>query len=201
MTTATANQIAQLQASIARVIRGKDEVIRLSLVALLAKGHLLIEDVPGVGKTTLAQALANSFHCSFQRIQFTSDLLPSRRGGHQRVQPDRAALRFQARPDLRQHHPGGRNQPHHAENAIGAARSHERSAGDRGQPHLQAPAALHGAGHAEPRRTSRHLSACRNRSWTASSCASAWDIPRATASARSCSSMPADATRPPKSRR
>src|ERR1700688_4399888 len=77
MTTATANQIAQLQASIARVIRGKDEVIRLSLVALLAKGHLLIEDVPGVGKTTLAQALANSFHCSFQRIQFTSDLLPS----------------------------------------------------------------------------------------------------------------------------
>lgn len=77
MTTATANQIAQLQASISGVIRGKDEVIRLALVALLAKGHLLIEDVPGVGKTTLAQALANSFHCSFQRIQFTSDLLPS----------------------------------------------------------------------------------------------------------------------------
>src|SRR5882757_1077002 len=77
MTTATANQIAQLLSSIGRVIRGKDEVIRLSIVALLAKGHLLIEDVPGVGKTTLAQALANSFHCSFQRIQFTSDLLPS----------------------------------------------------------------------------------------------------------------------------
>ena len=77
MATETANQIAQLQASIGRVIRGKDEVIRLALVALLAKGHLLIEDVPGVGKTPLAQALANSFHCSFQRIQFTSDLLPS----------------------------------------------------------------------------------------------------------------------------
>ena len=77
MATATGTQIAQLQASIARVIRGKDEVIRLALVALLAKGHLLIEDVPGVGKTTLAQALANSFHCTFQRIQFTSDLLPS----------------------------------------------------------------------------------------------------------------------------
>jgi MoxR-like ATPase len=76
-TMATASQIAQLQNSIARVIRGKDEVIRLSIVALLARGHLLIEDVPGVGKTTLAQALANSFHCSFQRIQFTSDLLPS----------------------------------------------------------------------------------------------------------------------------
>jgi MoxR-like ATPase len=76
-TTATPSQIVQLQNSISRVIRGKDEVIRLAIVALLAKGHLLIEDVPGVGKTTLAQALANSFHCSFQRIQFTSDLLPS----------------------------------------------------------------------------------------------------------------------------
>ena len=77
MVTATGNQIAQLQASIARVIRGKDEVIRLALVSLLANGHLLIEDVPGVGKTTLAQTLARSFHCTFQRIQFTSDLLPS----------------------------------------------------------------------------------------------------------------------------
>ena len=77
MTTAAVSPITRLQSSIARVIRGKDEVIRLSLVALLAKGHLLIEDVPGVGKTTLAQALAHSFHCSFQRIQFTSDLLPS----------------------------------------------------------------------------------------------------------------------------
>jgi MoxR-like ATPase len=77
MATATGTQIAQLQTSIARVIRGKDEVIRLALVALLANGHLLIEDVPGVGKTTLAQTLAKSFHCTFQRIQFTSDLLPS----------------------------------------------------------------------------------------------------------------------------
>ncbi len=77
MTTASASPIIQLQNSIARVIHGKDEIIRLALVALLARGHLLIEDVPGVGKTTLAQALAHSFHCSFQRIQFTSDLLPS----------------------------------------------------------------------------------------------------------------------------
>ncbi len=77
MTTATAAQIAQLQQAIARVIRGKDEAIRLALMTLLARGHLLIEDVPGVGKTTLAQALAHSFHCPFQRIQFTSDMLPS----------------------------------------------------------------------------------------------------------------------------
>jgi MoxR-like ATPase len=75
--TATSSLIAQLQRAVAGVIRGKDEAIELALVALLARGHLLIEDVPGVGKTTLAQALAHSFHCSFQRIQFTSDMLPS----------------------------------------------------------------------------------------------------------------------------
>jgi len=77
MPTATANQIAQLRRSIATVIKGKDEAIKLAIIALLARGHLLIEDVPGVGKTTLAQALARSFNCSFQRIQFTSDMLPS----------------------------------------------------------------------------------------------------------------------------
>src|SRR5580700_11844061 len=77
MTTTSANLITQLQQSIARVIRGKDEAIEAALIALLARGHLLIEDVPGVGKTTLAQAMAHSFRCSFQRIQFTSDMLPS----------------------------------------------------------------------------------------------------------------------------
>jgi MoxR-like ATPase len=70
-------RLAELQSSIGRVVKGKADVIQLALTTLLARGHLLIEDVPGVGKTTLAQALARSFHCSFQRIQFTSDLLPS----------------------------------------------------------------------------------------------------------------------------
>ena len=69
--------LARVQQSVQSVIRGKDEVIRLALVGLLARGHLLIEDVPGVGKTTLAHALARSFDCAFQRIQFTSDMLPS----------------------------------------------------------------------------------------------------------------------------
>jgi MoxR-like ATPase len=69
--------VHRLEASVARVIRGKDEVIRMAVVCLLARGHLLIEDVPGVGKTTLAQSLARSLGLAFQRIQFTSDLLPS----------------------------------------------------------------------------------------------------------------------------
>jgi MoxR-like ATPase len=74
---AASARLADLQRSIGRVVKGKQDVIQLALTALLARGHLLIEDVPGVGKTTLAQALARSFQCSFQRIQFTSDMLPS----------------------------------------------------------------------------------------------------------------------------
>src|ERR1035438_4423788 len=70
-------KLAQLEATIGSAIRGKAEVVRLSLVCLLARGHLLIEDVPGVGKTTLAQALAHSVSCRFHRLQFTSDMLPS----------------------------------------------------------------------------------------------------------------------------
>lgn len=75
-TTAQA-KVAALQANIERVIRGKPEAVKFVIVTLLARGHLLIEDVPGVGKTTLAQALARSLACTFRRIQFTSDLLPS----------------------------------------------------------------------------------------------------------------------------
>ena len=75
--TATVEKINDLQAAIERVIKGKPEAVRLAIVTLIAGGHLLIEDVPGVGKTTLAQALARALDCSFQRIQFTSDLLPS----------------------------------------------------------------------------------------------------------------------------
>jgi MoxR-like ATPase len=69
--------LREVEANVARVIRGKSEAIRLSLTALLARGHLLIEDIPGVGKTTLARALAASLGGTFRRIQFTSDLLPS----------------------------------------------------------------------------------------------------------------------------
>ncbi|HEV3504292.1 MAG TPA: AAA family ATPase, partial [Actinomycetes bacterium] len=67
----------KIRANIERVIEGKTDVVRLALVALLAEGHLLIEDVPGVGKTMLAKALARSIDCSVRRIQFTPDLLPS----------------------------------------------------------------------------------------------------------------------------
>ena len=74
---AAQEKIAVLREAIGRVVKGKDQTIELAVVALIAEGHLLIEDVPGVGKTTLGHALARALDCNFHRIQFTSDLLPS----------------------------------------------------------------------------------------------------------------------------
>jgi MoxR-like ATPase len=98
MSTATSQIVSQLQRSIARAIYGKEEAIQLALITLLARGHLLIEDVPGVGKTTLAQALAKSFHCTFQRIQFTSDLLPSDVLGVSVYNPESREFEFRSGP-------------------------------------------------------------------------------------------------------
>jgi MoxR-like ATPase len=71
------SRLSEIEAALGEAIRGKAEVLRLSLACLLARGHLLIEDVPGVGKTTLAHALARSVRSEFHRLQFTSDMLPS----------------------------------------------------------------------------------------------------------------------------
>ncbi len=67
----------KLRKNIQKVIVGKDQAINLALVAVLCEGHILLEDIPGIGKTTLARALATSLGCSFKRLQFTPDLLPS----------------------------------------------------------------------------------------------------------------------------
>jgi MoxR-like ATPase len=93
-----ADTIRSLHASIERALVGKPEVVRLAIVALLARGHLLIEDVPGVGKTTLAQALAQSLGLSFQRIQFTSDLLPSDILGVSVFDPRKSEFEFKPGP-------------------------------------------------------------------------------------------------------
>lgn len=77
LATEAVERVDRLQRAIETVIRGKPESVRLAIVTLIAGGHLLVEDVPGVGKTTLAHALARALHCTFQRVQFTSDLLPS----------------------------------------------------------------------------------------------------------------------------
>ncbi len=94
----TARDIQRLQASVEQALVGKPEVVGLAIVALLARGHLLIEDVPGVGKTTLAQALARSLGLTFQRIQFTSDLLPSDILGVSIFDPRKAEFEFKPGP-------------------------------------------------------------------------------------------------------
>ena len=69
--------VSRLRENVQRIIVGKDEAINLALIALLCRGHILVEDVPGIGKTTLSKALAQSLGCTFKRIQFTPDLMPS----------------------------------------------------------------------------------------------------------------------------
>jgi MoxR-like ATPase len=75
--SSTNSRAAAIEQSLRSIIRGNDEILRLALVSVLARGHLLIEGVPGVGKTTLAHAMARTLDCTFQRLQFTSDMLPS----------------------------------------------------------------------------------------------------------------------------
>lgn len=91
-------ELARLQDNIELVLKGKSEVIRLAIICILARGHLLIEDVPGVGKTTLAQCIARSINLSFSRIQFTSDMLPSDILGISMFNQDKHEFEFKPGP-------------------------------------------------------------------------------------------------------
>ncbi|MFO0678890.1 MAG: MoxR family ATPase [Polyangiaceae bacterium] len=91
-------RLAPIRSALSRVLEGKGEVIDLLLVGVLAEGHVLIEDVPGVGKTTLAKALARTFATTFTRIQFTPDLLPSDILGAQILNPREGSFTFQKGP-------------------------------------------------------------------------------------------------------
>ena len=91
-------QVARIIQNIERVIFGKHEVIKLCVAGLLARGHILIEDIPGIGKTTLAHAMARSIDCSFSRIQFTSDMLPTDILGVSILNPKTNDFEFRAGP-------------------------------------------------------------------------------------------------------
>ncbi len=90
--------LGELRATLGRVIRGKEEAIELLLVGVLAGGHVLMEDVPGVGKTTLAKALSIALGLDFARVQFTPDLLPSDIVGSQILRPSEGRIEFQRGP-------------------------------------------------------------------------------------------------------
>ena len=90
--------IGALRAGLSQVIRGKDEVVDLLLIGVLARGHVLLEDVPGVGKTTLAKALAKVFSVDFARVQFTPDLLPADILGAEILNPREGTFRFRPGP-------------------------------------------------------------------------------------------------------
>lgn len=96
--TSAKEKVAALCGAIGRIVKGKHGTIELAVVALIAEGHLLIEDVPGVGKTTLGHALARALDCNFHRIQFTSDLLPSDVLGVSVFNPTRNEFEFKPGP-------------------------------------------------------------------------------------------------------
>ncbi len=96
--TPTSARLAQVLAQLGRIVVGKDDPLRLALACLLARGHLLIEDIPGVGKSTLAQALAQTLGLKYSRIQFTSDLLPADVLGVSIYDERNQAFRFHSGP-------------------------------------------------------------------------------------------------------
>ncbi len=98
MAVQTHSLVQALEKTISTVLLGKPEPIRLAVVALLAEGHVLIEDAPGVGKTVLAKALARCLDCKFRRLQFTPDLLPSDILGSSVFYPNRGEFEFRAGP-------------------------------------------------------------------------------------------------------
>ena len=100
--TAVAEAAARVQENIARVIVGKDAVIEAVMVALLSEGHILLEDVPGLGKTVLAKAVARSLGCNFRRIQFTPDLMPADITGVSIFNQANASFEFRPGPLLAQ---------------------------------------------------------------------------------------------------
>ena len=163
------------------VVEGKPDVVRLAVTVLLAEGHLLLEDVPGVGKTMLAKALARSIGCSVRRIQFTPDLLPSDVTGVSIYNQEKQRLRVQARRGLRQRRGRRRDQPGQPEDPVRAAGVHGGAAGHRRRHDV--PAAARRSSSSPPRTRSRWRAPtrCRRPSATASWPGCRWGTRRPTA--------------------
>ena len=128
-TVPIAQRLAAVLAQLDRIVVGKADPLKLAVACLLARGHLLIEDIPGVGKSTLAQALAATLGLKYARVQFTSDLLPADVLGVSIFDAPTQAFRFHPGPDLQLGRARRRDQPRAAEDAKRAARSDGGAAG------------------------------------------------------------------------
>ena len=155
-------RINALRSNITRVIRGKDEVVDMLLMALLSGGSVLLEDAPGVGKTTLAKALAASVAASFNRIQFTPDLLPGDILGSSIYNPVQGTFVFRQGPvfcNILLADEINRSSPR-TQSAL--LEGDERRSGHNRGATPPARSAVLGARHTEFRRVSRHLSLARS---------------------------------------
>ena len=167
-----------------RAVVGKREALELVLLGILADGHVLIEDFPGLAKTLIARAFAQVTSIGFTRVQFTPDLMPSDVTGSSIYNQREGDFEFRPGPDLHQPPPRRRDQPRPSEDAGRAAGGDAGAAGhDRGRD-APARAAVPRARDAEPDRVRGHLSAARRRSSTASCSGSASATPTARTSGR-----------------
>ena len=154
-------KLAELETALGSAIRGKPEVVRLSVVCLLARGHLLIEDVPGVGKTTLAQALARSVSCRFHRLQFTSDMLPSDVLGVTIYNAHSEAFEFKPGPIFSNFLLADEINRTTPKTQSALLEAMNEAPGHHRRPLASAAAAVHGDRHAESGGAPRHLPAAR----------------------------------------
>ena len=149
--------VRSIQDNLTRVILGKDDLTQQVLVALFSGGNMLLEDVPGAGKTTLAKALAKSVNADYNRIQFTPDLLPADILGSSIFNLQTSQFTFSERPDLHKYPVGRRNQPGIAPDTVGIARSHDRAASDNRRGLSSCRCTVHRDRYTESDRIPRHL--------------------------------------------
>ena len=168
----SADLARRISTNLRRVMHAPDETLELCVLCLLAEGHLIIEDLPGVGKTTLAKALARSVDLSFSRLQFTPDLLPSDVTGVNVFNQRTHEFEFRPGPGLRERPPRRRDQPHVAEDAGRAARGDAGAPGHDRRRHVPPRAARSWSWRRRTRSSTRARTRCPRRSSTASRCGS-----------------------------